>query len=325
MKPIIELSHLTKQFEIPVSQSFFKSIFTPKTETFTAVHDVSLTIGAGESVALLGPNGAGKTTTMKMLTGILYPTSGSVSLMGYTPHQRNPHMLRSIGFVMGNKTTLNTDLSALQNYELSKVIYDIEPNRFYRTIDELSELLEVKQHLHKQIRRLSLGQRMKVELINSILHKPSVLFLDEPTIGLDISSQNNIRNFLRQVHREMGTTIILTSHNMEDIEQVSDRVIVINHGELVFDNSLEVLKRTFSQKKYIKIIFDQPITTHERQHIEKVGSIIESHKDVLTIEIDKEQQSSAITTILATPHVQDIDIEGIPLSKIIEQLFQKKS
>lgn len=323
MKPLIQVQNLTKSFPMPVKQSFFKSIFFPKYESFTAVNDISFTIGEGESVALLGPNGAGKTTTLKMLTGILYPTNGTVSLMGYMPTQRNYNMLRDIGFVMGNKSTLSTDLSAMQNYELNKVVYNIEPNHFYRTIDELSTLLDVTPHLNKQIRKLSLGQRMKIELIGSILHNPKVLFLDEPTIGLDISSQNSIRTFLKKVHQEKGTTIILTSHNMEDIEQVSERVMVISQGKLVFDDSLERLKRNFSDKKYIKVIFDSHLSTEILENIAKLGKITDKNSDSLVIEVERAKQNSTIASILSFPNIQDIDIQSVPLSKIIEEVFRK--
>jgi ABC-2 type transport system ATP-binding protein len=323
MKPLIVVENLVKTFPVPIDQSFFKKIFFPKYETFTAVSDISFAIGEGESVALLGPNGAGKTTTLKMLTGILHPTSGTVSLMGFTPTQRKYSMLRDIGFVMGNKSTLSTDLSAMQNYELNRVVYGIEPNHFYQTIDELAELLDVTKHLNKQIRKLSLGQRMKVEIIGSILHQPKILFLDEPTIGLDISSQNSIRNFLNKIHKELGTTIILTSHNMEDIEQVSNRVIIINQGRLVFDNSLELLKRNFSNNKFIKIIFDTKIDDSILEEVTKYGKITEKNHDSLILEVDRTKQSTAIASILNLPHMQDLDIQSIPLSKIIEEVFKK--
>jgi ABC-2 type transport system ATP-binding protein len=279
----------------------------------------------GESVALLGPNGAGKTTTMKMMTGILYPTAGSCNVLGYNPNKRNPAMLKNIGFVMGNKSTLSMDLSPMQNYELNRVIYDIDATRFYNTIDELGELLEVKDHLYKQTRKLSLGQRMKAEMINSILHRPKILFLDEPTIGLDISSQNNIRTFLKKVNKELGTTIILTSHNMEDISQVSERVLIINQGKLVYDNSLEMLKRTFSTKKYIKVIVTTKGNSRSfEKKFKPFGDIVSSGKDFVTLEIDKNRQAPIIAAILNMEHVHDIDIEGVPLTKIIETIFKKK-
>lgn len=323
MKPIITVNNLVKKFTIPVKQSFWQRMLTPKEETFTAVNDISFTIGEGESVAFLGPNGAGKTTTMKMLTGILYPTAGDISVMGYTPSSRATAMLKNIGFVMGNKSTLVTDLSARQNYELNKVIYDIEPVEFYNTIDELSELLEVSEHLDRPIRKLSLGQRMKVEVIGSILHKPQILYLDEPTVGLDISSQNNIRNFLARIHKERNITILLTSHNMEDIEQVCERVIIINKGKLVYDDSLEKLRRSFSSKKYIKIIFGNKDA--DMSDLEKLGICMQRTSDSLTLEIDKNNQAVIIAEIMKNDAVQDIDIEGVPLSKIIEGIFKDKN
>jgi len=325
MKPVIKVKNLRKSFPVPIRQSFLKRIFTPKFEEVVAVNNISFCIEAGESVALLGPNGAGKTTTMKMLTGILYPTSGEIAVLGYEPTKRNTEMLRNIGFVMGNKSTLSMDLSPMQNYEINKVIYNVDTVNFYNTIRELSEILEVDGHLNKQTRKLSLGQRMKAEMINSILHRPKILFLDEPTIGLDISSQNNIRTFLRKVNKEVGTTIILTSHNMEDIEQVSDRVIIINQGQLVYDHSLEMLKRTFSTKKYIKVIFSGKMNATEiTKKFATFGAIVEKRHDAVVVEIDKMNQSNAISAIINMENVQDIDIEGIPLNKIIETIFKKK-
>lgn len=325
MKPVITTQNLKKNFFVPARQNFWQRLLTPKYEEVTAVDNISFHIMEGESVALLGPNGAGKTTTMKMMTGILYPTSGMCNVLGYNPNKRNPSMLKNIGFVMGNKSTLSMDLSPMQNYELNKVIYDIDATRFYNTIDELGELLEVKEHLYKQTRKLSLGQRMKAEMINSILHRPKILFLDEPTIGLDISSQNNIRTFLKKVNKELGTTIILTSHNMEDISQVSERVLIINQGKLVYDNSLEMLKRTFSTKKYIKIIVNTKNSPHSlEKKFKPFGDIVSSGKDYVTLEIDKNRQAPIIAAILNMEHVHDIDIEGVPLTKIIETIFKKK-
>jgi len=324
MRPIIEVKKLSKIFKIPKKQSFFRKLLHPQYRDFTAVNEVSFDIKKGESVALLGPNGAGKTTTMKMLTGILYPTSGEISVMGYEPQKRNKEMLKKIGFVMGSKSTLSMDLSPMQNYELNRVIYDIDSIDFYNTIDELAELLEVGEHLNKMTRTLSLGQRMKADLIASILHKPEILYLDEPTIGLDITSQNNIRAFLKRVNKDFGTTLFLTSHNMEDIERVSDRVMIITKGQLVYDDSLEKLKREFSTKKYIKIIFDKKISSKEHSVFKKLGSIVEAKNDYLRIEIDKKNQSVVLQEILDLPNVQDIDLEGVPLSKIIERVFQQK-
>lgn len=325
MKDIITTQNLKKNFFVPQKQSFWKKLFSPKYDEVTAVDNISFSIHEGESVALLGPNGAGKTTTMKMLTGILFPTDGSISVLGHNPTKRNPQMLKNIGFVMGNKSTLSMDLSPMQNYELNRVIYDIDATQFYNTIDELGTLLEVKEHLYKQTRKLSLGQRMKAEMINSILHRPRILFLDEPTIGLDISSQNNIRTFLKKVNKELGTTIILTSHNMEDIAQVSERVIIINQGKLVFDDSLETLKRTFSTKKYIKVILTEDINKPAlEKKFKAFGDIVHIGKDSVTLEIDKTRQAPIIAAILNMEKVHDIDIEGVPLTKIIETIFKKK-
>ena len=219
-------------------------------------------------MAFLGPNGAGKTTTTKMLTGLIYPTSGNIEVLGYTPAERKKDFLMQIGLVMGNKSGLSWDLTAEQSLDFIKKIYCIEEKAFNNTLDKLTELLNVKEHLKKQLRKLSLGERMKIELISAILHKPKVLFLDEPTIGLDITSKKNIRNFLREIQTGSKITLILTSHDMDDVEKVCDRVLVINKGYKVYDDHLEKLVEEYSRKKYIKFFLENgPVSyTHLRAH-----------------------------------------------------------
>jgi len=276
MEKIINVKNLTKKYEVPVKQSFWKSILFAKNQLITAVEEIGFLVNEGESVALLGPNGAGKTTTLKMLTGLLYPTSGDIKVMGYVPTERNRKYLKQIALVMGNKSGLSWDLSAMQSFQLFKTIYQISDKDFSERLAEMTKLLDVSEQLDIPVRKLSLGQRLKMELIGSILHRPKLLFLDEPTIGLDVVSKRKIRAFLRHLHKEEKTTILLTSHEMADIEIVSDRVIVINHGQIVFDDSLEKLSRGYQDRKYLTVTF---MSNVDEKKLKEIGKIV-SNKDM---------------------------------------------
>ncbi|KKS92792.1 MAG: ABC transporter related protein [Candidatus Collierbacteria bacterium GW2011_GWB1_44_6] len=320
MEKIINVKDLTKVYEVPIKQGFWKSIFVSKNKELVAVNKVGFGIEVGESVALLGPNGAGKTTTLKMLTGLLYPTSGDIEVLGYTPTDRKREFLSQIALVMGNKTGLSWDLSARQSFTLFKTIYQIPENIFEKRLTELTELLDATEYLDTPVRKLSLGQRLKMELVGAILHRPSLLFLDEPTIGLDVVSKRKIRNFLRYLHREEKTTIILTSHEMADIEMVSDRVIVINNGQIVFDNSLEKLLHNYQDKKYLTVTFTKPVAIDK---LSKLGNIIDSKELTATLEIPREKQGKVMARLTEKFPVDDIDVRSIPLDEIMEDLFAK--
>lgn len=318
MTPIISIKNLKKIYQIPVKQGLLKSIFFSKNKPLIAVDKLSLTINPGESVALLGPNGAGKTTTLKMLTGLLYPTSGDIKVLGFTPTDRDRQYLRQIALVMGNKSGLSWDLSAMQSYKLFKSIYQIPDADFNVRLQELSALLEVEEQLDTPVRKLSLGQRLKMELIGAILHKPKLLFLDEPTIGLDVVSKRKIRLFLRHLHKQDKTTILLTSHEMADIQSVSDRVLVINHGHLVYDDSLEKLLHNYQDKKYLTVTFTKPV---DQLKLAKLGEVITSKDLTTTFAIPKSSQGKVMATLASKYPVDDIDVQGVPLDEIIEDLF----
>ena len=245
---IITVKNLHKTYRIHEKPAGFrksiKDLFNRKYKDKQAVKDISFNIEPGEIVGLLGENGAGKTTTLKMLTGILYPTSGSITVAGFTPTQRKKAFLKKIGFVMGNKSDINWDLPAADTFRYQQLIYDIPDRDFKHNLHLLSELLGVTHLLNTQIRRLSLGERMKMELINNFLYAPEIIFLDEPTIGLDLTSQIAIRSFLKNYRSERpGTTILITSHYMDDIEETCGRVILLNQGEIAFDGGISELKR----------------------------------------------------------------------------------
>jgi ABC-2 type transport system ATP-binding protein len=318
---IIKVENLTKEYKIKVKNGFWKDAFFPEYKNVSAVSGVTFNIEKGESVALLGPNGAGKTTTMKMLSGLLYPTSGKVDVLGYFPFDRKREFLMKIGLVMGNKSGLAWDLTPNQNFELAKKIYRIEESIFAKRLGELTEILNVGEYSDKQVRKLSLGERMKFELIASILHSPDVLFLDEPTIGLDIVSRQKIRTFLREVQKKSGATLLLTSHDMDDVEKVTDRVIVINQGSIVFNDSMSKLLYKYKNKKYVTLILTEKVTAEE---IKKYGKIIERKPLSFTLEIKSEDQARIIASIMESLPVDDIDIVHVPLEEIIADMFTSR-
>jgi len=244
---IIQTNNLSKTYRVHEKPEGFKStvkdLFSRTYIEKRAVDDLCFSVSAGEIVGLLGENGAGKTTTLKMLTGILYPTNGDVIVAGYTPTQRKTDFLKKICFVMGNKSDINWDLPAVDTFRYQQLVYEIPDALYHSNLEMLSEMLEVTDLLNTQIRRLSLGERMKMELINSFLYSPEIVFLDEPTIGLDLNSQIAIRNFLKMYRREKKTTILITSHYMDDIEETCDRVILLTQGKKVFDGGIDEIKR----------------------------------------------------------------------------------
>lgn len=321
MADIVKVEHLTKIYKVPMKQHWLKALFVPKNKDLLAVNDISFTIKAGESVAFLGPNGAGKTTTLKMLTGLLHPENGWVSVLGHNPTQREYSFLKSIALVMGNKSGLAWDLSPRQNYELFQTMYDIPKEKITENIGQLVNLLSVAKNLDTPVRKLSLGQRMKFELIGAILHQPKIMFLDEPTIGLDVVAKRNIREFLRKINREQGTTIVLTSHDMADIEKVCERVIVINDGKIIFDDYLDHLNLRYRGKKYLTITFEKKVAPEE---LAKFGHVIDSKELSHTLEIDSASYTTVIAKISSEFPVDDIDIRSVPLDEIMEDMFRKQ-
>jgi len=319
-KPIISVSNLQKKYSVKFKQGFWKDSFFPKFEYVMALKNATFEINKGESVALLGPNGAGKTTTMKMLSGLLFPSGGSIDVMGFFPFDRKNTYLKKIGLVMGNRSGLAWDLTANQNFELSKKIYQIPERTFVERVNRLTKMLDVDSYLDKQVRKLSLGERMKLELVSSILHNPEILYLDEPTIGLDIISKQRIRSFLREIQKELQITLLLTSHDMDDVEKVSDRVIVINHGEIVYDDSMHSLLRNYKDKKYLTLVLTEEVPETK---ILKYGKIIDKKPLTVTIEISKDRQSEVISEIMEALPIDDIDIVHVPLEEIIGNMFTK--
>jgi len=321
----LSVSHLSKHYRIYKKEAglvgSLRSFFKRTYETSKAVDDISFTIEQGELIGFIGPNGAGKTTTLKCLSGLIYPTSGEVKVLGYTPFDRNHDFLRSISLVMGQKSQLWWDLPAMESYLLYKEMYDIPELHFKKIVNELTELLDLKDIMHVQIRKLSLGQRMKCELVAQLLHSPKILFLDEPTIGLDIVMQQNIRSFVKDYNRKHNATILLTSHYMDDVKELCSRVIIINHGKLLYDGLLSDIVSKHTQLKRVSVVFEKEIPKHE---LEKLGVII-SHDGInVVIEIAKEKASSTAAHLLSTYPVADLMIEEPQIEEIISTIFSSE-
>lgn len=298
-----------------------KSLFHREKLYTEAVKDVNFTINEGELVGFLGPNGAGKTTTLKMLSGILYPTSGEASVLGYTPWKRQKEFQKQFALVMGQKNQLWWDLPAMESFILNKEIYEVPDRKFQRVLEELSDILDIGDILDVQVRKLSLGQRMKCELVAALLHEPKVLFLDEPTIGLDVVSQNNIREFLKKYNKEKKTTILLTSHYMEDVEALCERVMIINYGQLMYDGGLRQLVDTYVDHKTLKITFTEPV---ERKSFAPFGTVEEWSAKRVVLAVPKDRVKFVAATILTDLPVDDILIDEPEVENVIRKIFSEK-
>jgi ABC-2 type transport system ATP-binding protein len=324
--PVIEVQGLTKTFRTYKKEPGFagalKGLFHRKHETTYAVKEVSFRIEEGELVGFLGPNGAGKTTTLKMLAGLLYPASGSASVLGYTPWKREDGYRRQFALLLGQKNQLWWDLPARESLELNAKIYGIERAVFERTVDELTAMLLIKDKLNVMVRELSLGERMKMELIASLLHQPRVLFLDEPTIGLDVVSQKIVREFLRDYNARQKTTILLTSHYMADIQALCRRVIIIDHGTIFFDGQLEEVLDRFVDFKVVTIRCAGD-KTWPAVALDRFGEVVERDAGTIKLKIKRDRVIQACKELLDALPVDDIDIQEVPIEEVIRQIFAR--
>ncbi len=321
----ISVRNLSKSFEYYEKEaglkSSMKNLFHREKLVREAVKSISFGIEEGEIVGFLGPNGAGKTTTLKMLSGILFPTGGDATVLGYVPWERKKNFKMNFSIVMGQKSQLWFDLPAVESFRLNQSIYEIDDKPFQATLDELTELLDVRDMLKVQVRRLSLGERMKMELIAALLHKPKVMFLDEPTIGLDIISQRKIRDFIRYYNEQTKTTVILTSHYMTDIEALCKRMILINQGRLVYDGDLARVNDLFSEKKILRLqLSDAP----DVEMLSRFGSVKSCEGLEATLEIQKDRVKEVAKEILDTLPVLDFTLEDIPVEEGIALLYQRQ-
>jgi ABC-2 type transport system ATP-binding protein len=322
--PTIEVTDLSKHYKVPVRGGGLKaatrSLFKRTYNSVKAVDGISFSIDPGEVVGFLGPNGAGKTTTLKMLSGLLFPTSGSGRVLGFEPFRRQFDFLSQITLVMGNRSQLSWDLPALDSFELQRAIYGIPRVEFIRTRDEFIELLELKELVNKPVRNLSLGERMKVEIIGALLHRPRVLFLDEPTIGLDVTMQRRIRSFVEEYNRRTGATVLLTSHYMADVEALCKRVIVIHNGKLLFDGDLAALLDRFSAFKTIGVTLANGFGSFSQY-----GEVLNQDAGHVTLRVPREKTPDVTARILAEQRVDDLTVEDPPIEDVIEKVFAQKS
>jgi len=295
-----------------------KGLGKRKYDETRAADGVSFTIQEGEFVGFLGPNGAGKTTVLKMLSGLLNPTSGKATVLGFTPWERKDEMKRQFALLMGQKNALWWDLPARESLELNRAIYGIERRKFDGIVNGMSELLEVTDKLNVMVRELSLGERMKMELIAALLHSPRVLFLDEPTIGLDVTSQKKVREFLRDYNNDHRITTMLTSHYMQDIEALCERVIIIDHGRICYDGPLEAIIDRFATYKLVSLVFEERA---EARDFREFGEIVEATPDTVQIKVPRAKVAETCREILGRCRVRDISVQEPPIEDVIRQVF----
>jgi ABC-2 type transport system ATP-binding protein len=321
---IIELDNLTKSYRVYQKREGLRAsvrgLFRREYREVRAVRGISLRVDPGEFVAFLGPNGAGKTTTLKLLSGVIYPTSGTARVMGFVPWERENTFRRRFALVMGQKNQLWWDLPAQESFRLHQQIYRIEPAAYERTRDELTSLLSVRQLLQQPVRELSLGERMKMELIAALLHSPEVLFLDEPTIGLDVVAQHNIQQFLKHYQQERQITILLTSHYMKDVAALCQRAVIISQGVIQYDGSLDGIIDSFSGDKIVTLQFlaDQPPVD-----LSRFGQVVEAKPGQTKLRIDRANIAKALAEILSQCAVDDLAVEDPPLEEVIAALFRQ--
>jgi len=324
--PTIEVQKLTKTFKTHRKEAglkgSFKGLFHREVLYKEAVKSVSFSLEEGELVGFLGPNGAGKTTLLKMLSGILYPTSGKVSVLGYTPWERDRKYQCQFSIVMGQKNQLWWDLPPSESFLLNRDIYGVEPAAFQKTIDEMTALLDLKDILDVPVRQLSLGERMKCELVAALLHQPRVLFLDEPTIGLDVISQEKIRSFIQEYNRLKRTTVLLTSHYMQDVEALCQRVLVINHGRIVYDGLLSSLSERYIDHKIIKIRFAGP---QQAVPLSGLEGVVEWDAHHAVLKVKKKEVARTTHRLLGELKVEDLAVEEVEVEEVIRRIFEEQA
>jgi ABC-2 type transport system ATP-binding protein len=317
---VVHVNELTKIFKVPEREpglrAAAKALVRRTTRDVHAVEAISFDIEPGEVVGFLGPNGAGKTTTLKMLAGLLYPTSGEARVLGHIPSKREKDYLRRMTMVMGNRNQLQWDIPALDSFELYRAIYRLRREDYVAMRDELVELLDVGDLVRKPVRNLSLGERMKVEIVGSLLHRPQVLFLDEPTIGLDVTMQKRIRAFVAEYNQRHGATVLLTSHYMADVEALCKRVIVIHHGRILFDGALASLGNEFAAYKTIGVLLE-----NGNAELGSYGEVISRDGDRTVLRVPKAETSRVAARLLSEHEVLDLTIEEPPIEDVIELVF----
>ncbi len=322
---LIHVRSLKKTYQVPVREAGLmnaaRSLFRRRYTSVEAVQDVSFDIQAGEVVGFIGPNGAGKTTTLKILSGLLHPTQGEVCVAGEIPWERKPAYLRQISMVIGNKSQVTWDIPPLDTYAVLGEIYRVPRRELQRRIEELAVLLDIQPLLTKPVRNLSLGERMKCELLASLLHQPAVLFLDEPTLGLDVSTQRRLRDFIREYNRRTGATIMLTSHYMADVAALCTRLMVIHHGRLIYDGGLAELVRQLAPFKLIRLTLDGSGNGIPAAVTSQMTITEQDDEGHLTIRASRADVAAVTTRLLDTLPVIDLAVEEPPIEAVIDQFY----
>jgi ABC-2 type transport system ATP-binding protein len=322
--PIIEATNLSKTYRVAQKKEglrgALRALFRREYKEIHAVEGVSFTIEPGEMVAFLGPNGAGKTTTLKMLSGLIYPTRGAARVLGFVPWERADAFRRRFALVMGQKNQLWWDLPAADSFQLHREIYSLPDEQFRRTLDELTELFQVRDLVRQPVRELSLGERMKMELIAALLHQPQLLLLDEPTIGLDVVAQVAIQKCLREYNAARGVTMLLTSHYMRDVEALCSRVLVITHGRLVYDGPLSRITEQFGQSKLVRLHFDGD---HAPADLARFGELTRNDGPVADLKVERGRVPEVMSAILGRYTVLDVSVQDPPLDQVIARVFEE--
>jgi ABC-2 type transport system ATP-binding protein len=322
---IIKVENLSKYYQVykkePGIKGSLKAIYNRQYLEVKAVDHISFDINEAELIGFIGPNGAGKTTTLKMLSGLLYPTSGMLEVLGYKPFERKSAFQMQFSLIMGQKNQLWWDLPVFESLLLNKAIYEIPDDKFKKITNELSEMLDIKDILHIQSRKLSLGQRMKAELLTALLHTPKILLLDEPTIGLDVIAQKKMRDFIREYNNHYKATILLTSHYMEDVKELCKRIIIIDKGTIIYDGLLDDIVNKYATYKIIRVDFEKKPSFEKLQHI---GQIKESTDFSATLFVPKGEVVKRATDLLAHFPVTDFEVEELPIEDIIRHIFDNK-
>lgn len=322
--PTIEIQNLSKTYRVYQKQegmlAAVRGLFQREYREVHAVRDINLTVEEGEFVAFLGPNGAGKTTTLKLLSGVINPDQGNVKVLGHVPWKRENEYRRKFALVMGQKNQLWWDLPAMESFRLNQHIYRVPHEEFERTRDELTDMLDVTRLLGRPVRELSLGERMKMELIAALLHKPDVLYLDEPTIGLDVVAQHKIQEFLKAYQKEQGNTILLTSHYMKDIEALCKRVVIIANGSIYHDGSLEDIVDQFSGDKIVTLHLAESVALDS---LSDLPNVIEVEAPKIKFRVQRDEVGKVLSQILGAHAVDDIVVEDPPLEEVISNVFSE--
>lgn len=329
MDKVIEIKNLTKTFTFSIKnpqKGFLGNLFSPSKKSITAVDDISFSIEEGETLAFIGPNGAGKSTTIKILTGILYPTSGSVKVLGFDPQRQRKELALNIGTVFGQRSQLLFNLPITDSFELFSKVYELDRSTYLKQRDKLIELFDLGEFISQPVRKLSLGQRMRAEISAALLHEPLIIFLDEPTIGLDVVAKRKLRENLKDINKEFKTTIFLTSHDAGDIESVCNRTIIVNYGKVIFDGNTNNLKRQYLNKKLIRIALDDENDSCLELHKEGI-KVEKNNKREAVFEVDTTKTSidNVLKDVIHGRNVKDITIEDPPLEEIIGAIYETKA